>query len=388
MSAVEKVEQVANSLQGFSTSAATFAKDIDEAFWIHIWISVVLFIAVIGPMLYFAWKYRESNVKDEDIVNFTHHTGLEVAWTAIPTALLMVMFWYGYTSMQALRTMPTNEDRIVIDLEGRKWSWNYTYANGKKTHELYVPVGENIILNMSAPLDDVIHAYFVPAFRMKEDVVPGRVTKQWFNSEVIGTYDVECAEYCGTSHAYMASKVHVMKKADYEAWYNSADTVPAQFAKPMSKGQESFEVNGCNSCHSTSTDKIIYGPSLKTRSLTKDQVLDVINNGQDKLGYATGAMPAGLATGADAEAISAYVAGGMKGDKPASFSKCSSCHGEDGSGKVYGMVMAPSLVNYDADLVRNVLKNGKKGRMTTMPAFPNLSKEEVSEIAKYLQDIK
>ncbi len=385
MSAVEKVEQVASSLQGFSTSAATFAKDIDEAFWIHIWISVVLFIAVIGPMLFFAWKYRESKVKDEDIVNFTHHTGLEVAWTAIPTALLMVMFWYGYTSMQTLRTMPDADKSITIELEGRKWSWNYTYANGKKTHELYVPVGENIILNMSSPIDDVIHAYFVPAFRMKEDVVPGRVTKQWFNSEVVGTYDVECAEYCGTSHAYMASKIHVMKKADYEAWYNSADNAPAQFTKPMSKGQEAFEVNGCNSCHTTSTDKIIYGPSLKTRSLTKEQVLDVINNGQDKLGYPMGAMPKELATGTDAQEIAAYVAGGMKGNKPASFMACSSCHGEDGKGQ-YGT--APSLVDYDKDLVRNVLKNGKKGTMTTMPPFPNLSEKEVSEIAKYLQDMK
>ena len=112
---------------------------------------------------------------------------------------------------------------------------------------------------------------------------------------------------------------------------------------------------------------------------------DVINNGQDQLGYAMGAMPAGLATGADAEEIAAYVAGGMKGDQPASFAACSSCHGEDGKGQ-YGT--APSLVSYDVDLLRNVLKNGKEGMMGKMPAFPYVSEEEISAIAEHLQNQK
>ena len=161
MSAVENTEQAAYSLQGFSASAATFAKDVDQAFWINFWISIVLFIAVIGPMLYFSWKYRASNVKDEDIENFVHHTGLEIAWTAIPTAMLMVLFYYGYASMKVLRTMPDAAKSISIDLEGKKWSWSYTYpanANGvvHKTSELYVPADQNIILNMTSPLNDVL----------------------------------------------------------------------------------------------------------------------------------------------------------------------------------------------------------------------------------------
>ena len=120
---VEKLEQVGTTLQGFSANAATFAKDIDQAFWINFWISIVLFVAVIGPMLYFAWKYRASKVKDEDIENFTHHTGLEIAWTAIPTALLMVLFYYGYSSMKVLRTMPDASTAITVKIEGSKWKW-------------------------------------------------------------------------------------------------------------------------------------------------------------------------------------------------------------------------------------------------------------------------
>ena len=110
----------------------------------------------------------------------------------------------------------------------------------------------------------------------------------------------------------------------------------------------------------------------------------MINNGQDKLGYAMGAMPAGTVAGADAQEIAAYVAGGMKGNQPASFAACSGCHGEDGKGQ-YGT--APSLVDYDVDLLRNVLKNGKKGSMGNMPAFPYVTDEDISAIAEHLKSL-
>jgi len=398
-------------LEGFDTSGTIIAADIDQAFWINFWISIVLFLSVVLPMIYFAWKYNSKKVKDENIENFTHHTTLEIAWTLIPTAMLMVLFYFGYTSMRAARTMPDASTAITIQVEGSKWKWRYEYPanadghvhklggaftkptmdeNGKVIKQgtmgksaLYVPVDTNIILEMTAPLGDVIHAFYIPAMRMKEDVVPGRTTKQWFNTDKVGEYDIECAEYCGTDHSYMYSRLVVLPKAEYEAWFNSSDDTPkGNYAK---SGDAVLQLHGCKSCHAIETDKVLVGPTLKTRTLTKEQVLDVINNGQNKLGYAMGEMPAGLATGADAEEIAAYVAGGMKGDQPASFAACSSCHGEDGKGQ-YGT--APSLVSYDVDLLRNVLKNGKKGMMGTMPAFPYVSDEEVSAIAEYLQSTK
>lgn len=394
-------------LEGFDTSGTIIAADIDQAFWINFWISIVLFLSVVLPMIYFAWKYNSKKVKDENIENFTHHTTLEIAWTLIPTAMLMVLFYFGYTSMRSARTMPDASTAITIQVEGSKWKWRYEYPanaaghvhklggaftkptvdeNGKVIKKgtmgksaLYVPVDTNIILEMTAPLGDVIHAFYIPAMRMKEDVVPGRTTKQWFNTDKVGEYDIECAEYCGTDHSYMYSRLVVLPKAEYEAWFNSSEDTPK--GNYATSGDAVLQQHGCKSCHAVTDDKVLVGPTLKTRTLTKEQVLDVINNGQNKLGYAMGEMPAGLATGADAEEIAAYVAGGMKGDQPASFAACSSCHGEDGKGQ-YGT--APSLVSYDVDLLRNVLKNGKKGMMGTMPAFPYVSEEEVSAIAEYL----
>jgi len=398
-------------LQGFDARAATFAADVDQAFWINFWISIVLFLSVVVPMVYFAWKYRPTNVKDEDIENFTHHTTLEILWTLVPTALLMVLFYYGYTSMRTLRTMPDASTAITVQVEGSKWKWRYEYPanadgfvhklggaftkptsdeNGKVVEKgtmgksaLYVPVDTNIILEMTAPLDDVLHAWYVPAFRMKEDVVPGRITKQWFKATQVGEFDIECAEYCGTDHSYMYSRLVVLPKAEYEAWINSSEDTPkGNYAK---SGDAVLQQHGCKSCHSITEDKLFVGPSLKTRRLTKEQVLDVIENGQNKLGYAMGEMPAGLASGADAEEIAAYVASGMKGDQPASFAACSSCHGEDGKGQ-YGT--SPSLVSYDADLLRNVLKNGKEGMIGYMPPFPYVSEEEITAIAEHLQNQK
>jgi len=256
-------------LEGFNSSAATFAADIDNAFWIHIGISFFLFMTVVGPMFYFAWKYREDKVKNEDIGTMTHNIFLEITWTVIPVGFLMLFFYYGYSTMRTLRTMPAESESIVVHMEGKKWSWMHTYAPNKsgfvhKSAELYVPIDTNIIIKMTAPVNDVIHSYFVPAFRMKEDVVPGRLTKQWFKSEVIGNYDVECAEYCGTRHSYMLTKIHVISKAEYDAWFESNAKFPgAPTDTKMSKGQELFDANGCSGCHSTDSDAILVGPSLK-----------------------------------------------------------------------------------------------------------------------------
>ena len=402
---------MSNSLQGFDKMAATFAADVDHAFWLNFWISVILGLSVILPMFYFAWKYRADKVKDEDISTVTHNTVLELAWTLIPTAMLMVLFYYGYSSMKTLRTMPAESESIVIKVEGSKWKWRYEYPanangyvhklggaytkpivdkDGKVIKEgtmgksaLYVPANTNIILEMTAPVGDVIHSFFVPAFRMKEDVVPGRTTKQWFNASQVGEYDVECAEYCGTDHSYMFSKLVVMPKAEYEAWFNSKEDTPK--GDYLTSGDAVLQRHGCKSCHAVTEDKVLVGPSLKKRRLSIEQVLDVINHGQDKLGYAMGPMPAGMATGQDAKEIAAYVARGMKGKKPEAFAACSSCHGDDGKGQGG---TAPSLVSYDATLLSHVLKHGKEGMIGTMPKFPYVSEEEISAIAKYLETIK
>jgi len=281
---------MSNKLEGFSTSASTFNADLDFAFWLHIWLSVGLFLSVVVPMFYFAWKYNANKVKNEDIGKVTHNTTLEILWTLIPVAIMMLFFYYGNTTMQMFRTMPAEAQSLVINVEGSKWKWKYTYPANASGHvheiggvykkpvmnddgsiaehgtmgisALYVPKDTNIILKMTAPLTDVIHSYYIPAFRTKEDVVPGRITKLWFNASKVGSYDVECAEYCGADHSYMYSKVVVMEKADYEAWYNSSkgDTPKGDFAKD---GKSLYASNGCASCHSIDSDTVLVGPGLK-----------------------------------------------------------------------------------------------------------------------------
>jgi len=280
---------MSNTLEGFSANASSFNADSDFAFWLHVWVSIALILSVIAPMFYFAWKYRADKVKNEDVGNLTHHTLLEILWTAIPVAIMMMFFYYGNTTMRMFRTMPAESQSIVVHVEGSKWKWKYEYApnksgfvhkiggvykkpvmdkDGKLAEEgtmgisaLYVPVNTNIILKMTAPLNDVIHSYFVPAFRMKEDVVPGRNTQQWFNTSKIGEYDVECAEYCGTDHSYMYSKIVVLSKADYKKWFESKEDTPkGNFSK---SGKALYAQNGCASCHSIDTTATLVGPSLK-----------------------------------------------------------------------------------------------------------------------------
>ena len=151
--------------------------------------------------------------------------------------------------------------------------------------------------------------------------------------------------------------------AKFEATHKNAD------AATLKEMGESIYLVQCAQCHGTTGDGLSGKAQDFTSRMTKDQVLDVIKNGQSQLGYAMGAMPAGMAQGEQAEAIAAYVAGGMKGEQPASFAACSSCHGADGQGN---NGMSPSLVSYDAALMSNTLQNGKKGMIGKMPSFKTL----------------
>jgi cytochrome c oxidase subunit 2 len=247
-------------LEGFDKEASTFAADVDRAFWITNGISALMFLLVVGLMVYFIFRYHHTRVKSEEIRNIKDHIGLEVAWTVIPTLLLFVIFYYGYTAFREIRTLP--KDAFVVDVLGKRWSWTFTYPNGKTTSELYVPVGENIRLKLHAPENDVLHSFYVPAFRVKEDVVPGRVNHLWFKATVEGRYDVQCAEYCGVGHSRMLSKVEVMDKSAFDRWYHSDKLSPHDKSAPKDEGEVLYKTLGCASCHSLD-GTVIVGPSFK-----------------------------------------------------------------------------------------------------------------------------
>jgi len=388
-------------LEGFNSSAATFAADVDQAFWIHIWISVLLFLSVIGPMFYFAWKYRADKVKNEDIGKLTHHTVLEITWTVIPVIILMVFFYYGYSSMKVLRTMPAESESIVIQMEGKKWSWSHTYPANKsgyvhKTAAMYVPKDQNIILKMTAPLNDVIHSYYVPAFRMKEDVVPGRVTKQWFNSPVIGSYDVECAEYCGTRHAYMLTKIHVLPRAEYDEWFESSKRTPGAPDVKISKGQELYESNGCAGCHSIDTDAKLVGPSLMGIGEKYDAAYlkdAIVNPDKDiPAGYTAGVMPPFPMSDADVDEMIKYFNNTDKGKDLYEANGCAGCHSIDSDAILVGPSLKGIGAKYDADYLKDAIvapdKDVPEGFTAgVMPPFA-LPDAEVAEIVKYMKSVK
>lgn len=339
-------------MQGVST----YAQDIDRALWIVTGLCIFLFVVTIGAMLYFAVKYNAKRNPKENTQNIKHYTPIEIAWTVIPTILLMVMFYYGLDTLRLQRTMP--DDAINVDVVGKRWSWTFTYENGKKTSDLYVPIGTNIKLSLTAPKNDVLHSFYVPAFRTKEDVIPAQTNYLWFNATEVGSYDIECAEYCGTRHAYMLSKVVVLPVHEYEEWYSSSARIPGQKVEVIEpKGKVLMEQNGCFGCHGMDGN-VLVGPALNdiynknVRVMIDGETKEVMRDDSYLIesilypnkhvveGYTEGMMPAfeGVLSKEDTQEILNYLKGEVPTQKKGVDAKdvlntngCLGCHSLDGS---------------------------------------------------------
>lgn len=235
---------------------STYAANVDNAFLIVTLITLFLFVVTIGSMLYFVYRYSSKKNSPEQTKNIKHYTPIEIAWTVIPTILMMIVFYFGLESLRVQRTMPNDNDATIVKVLAQRWSWQYEYENGKKSAELTVPVNTNIKLLMTAPADDVLHSFFVPAFRAKEDILPGVITKLWFNADTKGKYDVQCAEYCGTRHSYMRSYVNVVSQEEFNEFLNPPKKEQAK------SGLELLTENGCIGCHSLDGTRLV-GPSFK-----------------------------------------------------------------------------------------------------------------------------
>ncbi|MDJ0522582.1 MAG: cytochrome c oxidase subunit II [Planctomycetota bacterium] len=190
---------------------------VDKAWWILTGISVVLFIGIMTALVIFAIKYHRSrNPRAADI---SGNTKLEIAWTVLPTLLSVYMFFVGYEGFALMRDMPSEENSIVVEVDARQWAFTFRYPNADiSSPDMYVPVGKPIRCHLTAPDDDVIHSFYIPYFRTKEDCVPGRTNYMWFQADKIGVYNIFCAEYCGKDHARMVSKLHVVSEEDYRKW--------------------------------------------------------------------------------------------------------------------------------------------------------------------------
>ncbi len=239
-------------------SASTVSGHTDGLFGFILFLCILFFIVLMGAMIYFVIKYKYRNDSDRTSDVTGNHT-LEVLWSVGPGILLMVIFGWGFMDYMKMSAMPA--ESIKIRAYAQKWSWTFTYPeSGVTSSRLVVPMGKAVELTMSSK--DVIHSFYVPGFRIKKDVLPNRYTLLWFEPTVEGEFDVFCAEYCGTSHSEMITKVKVVPEAEYEKWILDGGDLGGANMPPAELGAKVFEQKGCGACHTTDgTAKI--GPSLK-----------------------------------------------------------------------------------------------------------------------------
>ncbi|MBS1492709.1 MAG: cytochrome c oxidase subunit II [Bacteroidetes bacterium] len=185
----------------------------DETMMFIIGCSIILLLLVTVSMVYFCFRY--SRKKNPVAENIHGNTTLEITWTVLPTILVMVMFFYGYNGYKNLRDIPA--DAYVIKVTGQMWKWTFEYPETKKKSDtLFVPVGKNIKMEIQS--NDVNHSFYIPSQRVKEDAIPGKTNRLWFNPEHEGRYDIACAEYCGMNHSYMYAVLMVIPVDKFEKW--------------------------------------------------------------------------------------------------------------------------------------------------------------------------
>jgi cytochrome c oxidase subunit 2 len=233
--------QASHGFRLLAESASTAAPRTDALFTSMLVLCGVVALLLAGTMVFFAIRYREGSSANRDDPPIKG-LGLEVTWTLVPLAIFIGLFgWAAYDFVQLYR-VPANA--LPIYVVGKQWMWKLQHGNGKREiNELHVPVGQPVQLIMSS--QDVIHSFYVPAFRIKQDVVPGRYTSLWFQATEAGDYHLFCAEYCGTAHADMIGHVVAMPPADYARWLGSGTAQPSL----ARQGLRLFRELGCSGCH-------------------------------------------------------------------------------------------------------------------------------------------
>jgi cytochrome c oxidase subunit 2 len=238
--------------------ASTVAESVDGAWWLVYWVSAIFFAIIVVAQVWFMWTYRRRAGWTEQ--KTAHHNfPLELTWSIIPSIIIVVMFVKGFLGFLDMRTPPSGTYDITV--VSKQWSWTFIYPNGVVHPELHVPVNRNVKLIMSS--EDVIHSLFVPQFRVKQDIVPGRYNYLWFNATKEGTYDLECTEYCGRNHSEMRTKVVVHPETGdncLNKWLAERELEILNMP-PIELGEMLYNQRGCSQCHSLDGSKRV-GPSF------------------------------------------------------------------------------------------------------------------------------
>ena len=217
-------------------------------------ISFIACVLITLAFIYFAFRFRRKEDKEEGSAAQHHNLPLEIVWSFIPFVIFMLAFVWGWLVYEDVRTPP--KDSLEIQVYGQKWNWEFVYKNGRKTtNELYVPVNRPVKLIMTSR--DVIHSFYIPTFKIKQDVVPGMYTTLWFSANHKGNFQVFCTEFCGSGHSNMGAKLNVVSLAEWEDWLRS-DAYKGLSLVEI--GQKAFQ-GRCTVCHKPAREKLI-GPGL------------------------------------------------------------------------------------------------------------------------------
>jgi len=257
--------------------ASTAAAGVDAVFLFIVALSVAVLIFITFLLVYFTIKYsRKRHPKGVDIEG---NTSLEITWTIIPTVLFLIMFYFGWTNFDYMRDVP--RDAMVIQVTARQWAYSFTYPNGKRTTELYLALNQPVKVELRSL--DVIHGFYVPAFRIKEDVVPGKENYTWFIPTMLGAFDIECTVICGVSHANMLSKAVVVPVDEFKAWYFGDEdaplpgrkeaAAPAVTAPAAHPAEAILRQRSCLNCHSLD-GRVMVGPTFRGLYGRKEIVKD------------------------------------------------------------------------------------------------------------------
>lgn len=245
----------------FPEQASTFAWEVD-ALYVYLTLVSVFFTGLIVVLVaVFSVKYKR--ISEADVPPEIHgNTLLEITWSVIPLGIVMTFFVWGTLLFFKMFQAPV--DAYEIFVVGKQWMWKIQHPTGKREiNELHVPIGRPIKLTMTS--EDVIHSFYIPAFRTKMDAVPGRYTQSWFQATKTGTFHLFCAEYCGTDHSRMIGQVHVVSPEQYESWLATGSATRSL----VDSGEELFQTLRCNTCHRSDSGTLgpvltnLYGSTVK-----------------------------------------------------------------------------------------------------------------------------
>lgn len=396
----------------------TTTQAVDPVFIFIFGACLVLLLGITATMLVFVFRYHRSRAP-EPTSQSSGNIWLEITWIVLPSILVLAMFYYGWAGYLSLRNVPKNA--LPVTATARMWSWSFTYANGKTSSKLYVPVGKPILVNLVSL--DVLHGFYLPAFRVKRDVVPGMKNHAWFVATKAGSYDLFCSQYCGLGHSAMITSVEALPEPQFTAWLAQSVTSAEH------PGKELLEKHGCLGCHSLDGSPKI-GPTLKgiwgrkvtvltggvERTVTADSAYlqrSILEPNADIVKGFPAIMPPFKGVLKDTEVsqiIDFFRNGGTErkipdGGKLARDKGCLGCHSLDGSkgagptfkglyNKQVTVMQNGTRLTVTADdaylneSIRQPKAKIVEGFQPIMPPYPDLKDDEITALVEFIEGAK